>query len=206
MNEPTINNAHSDADFSELLSAKPNRANADLKREVERAREAKERQHLQAELQGLREEMASSKQAANAMQQPDRYRVLKAKRKGKPAFVDLVMARLVAMFDVRPIIGSVIALGLLVLAFALVMHRLPPAVLHDYGVYINWVIGIAAGIVVIKSATRSLTLPVLAVLIGGLSRAVVPFHHSLFTLDAAFFMRMLIVGVVGLVMAAVTID
>jgi len=140
------------------------------------------------------------------MRQPASYRVLKTKRKGKLAFMDLVMARLVAMFDVRPIIGSVIALGLLVLAFALVMHRLPQSMLIEYGVYINWVIGVAAGIVVIKSATRSLTLPVLAVLAGELSRAVVPFHHSLFTLDAGFFMRMLIVGVIGLVMAAVTID
>lgn len=202
MNESTID----DANFGELLSAKPSRANADLQREVERARDAKQRQKLHAELEGLREDVAATKQASDAMRQPDSYRVLKAKRKGKPAFMDLVMARLVAMFDVRPIIGSVIALGLLVLAFALVMHRLPQAMLVEYGVYINWVIGVAAGIVVIKSATRSLTLPVLAVLIGGLSRTVVPFHHSLFTLDAGFFMRMLIVGVVRLVMAAVTID
>lgn len=206
MDKNGVNTRRHDADFSELLSAPNSNTNADLAREVERAREQRERQRLQAELQGLRDEIRATNTASDGMRQPDTYRVLKSTRKGKPVFLDLVMARLGAMFDVKPIIGSLIALGLLVLAFALVMHRLPPQLLNDYGVYINWVLGIAASIVVIKSATRSLTLPVLAVLVGGLSTTVVHFHQSLFTLDAAFFIRMLIVGVIGLVMAAVSID
>ena len=142
----------------------------------------------------------------NPLKQVDHYGALKSKRRGKPGLFDLLRERLVAMLDVRPITGPIIALAGLVLVFAALLHKAPQSFLTEYTTYINWVLGLAAGYVVIKSATRSMALPLLVLAIGGTTRMIIPLHGTLFQLGATFFTRMLIVGAIGMMIVAVSID
>jgi len=63
-----------------------------------------------------------------------------------------------------------------------------------------------AGLKVIKSATRSLLLPLVATALGAIVSHTLGHHHTLFGYGATFYQYVMIVGIIGLGISVLSID
>ncbi len=140
-----------------------------------------------------------------AMQIPDTQRVLKTKRKGGH-FFDVLFDRLQQMFALRPIIGNVIALLMAGVVLYYIFHEVSLAGFGKYQAYFGWGIQLFAAIQIIKSGTRSLLLPFLAMVIGASVSQHLGGHETLLNFGRDFYQHLAIVGIIGLGVAILTID
>jgi hypothetical protein len=122
-------------------------------------------------------------------------------------FVHSLIHQFFGMCSLQQVVRHILAIIVLVVAFGVAAHKLPQDFVLQYGVYLNWVIGVTLGIVIIKSASYSLALPLLALFIGA---STIPIAHyfqgTVFTLEASFYFRLLVVGLVGLIVGAISVD
>lgn len=177
-----------------------------LKAELDDAKARLANQTMHNELKAIRSKLDRQGGRKSALANGSQATALRPKEAARD-FMGTLLARLMGMFSLRPITGHIIAIAILVLAFSVGAHKLPQTFLIQYGVYLNWLIGISVGIVVIKSAAYSLTMPVIALVVGATSTAIAHhFHGTMFTLDASFYIRILVVGLIGLLIAAMTIE
>jgi hypothetical protein len=142
---------------------------------------------------------------SGSMQMPDTEKVLQTKRKSN-SLADLFISRTKGMLSVRPVIGSVIALLLASIALFFVFSVIDNAWFIKYRIYFSSTIQIAAGIAIIKSASRSLLLPLVALFVGGAIAASLNNHGALFYLNRASYEHLMIVGLVGICISIMTID
>ena len=142
---------------------------------------------------------------ASAMQYPDTYQVLKTKRKNK-TFFDLLYARILHMLSPRPIIGNFIALGLAAIAVYIVTNKIDIKFVHEHShLFINGIL-IAAAFNVIKSASRSILLPLAAMIGGYFISSSLGAHEALWTFNKTFYEYVMMVGVLGTVISIFNID
>lgn len=142
---------------------------------------------------------------ASAMQYPDTYQVLKSKHKPR-TFFDLLYQRIIHMLSPKPIIGNFIALGLAFVALYLVMNKVDIKFVHEHPhLFVNGIL-IAAGANIIKSASRSILLPLAAMLLGFFISSSLGAHETLFTFGKTFYESVMLVGIVGAVIAIFNID
>lgn len=140
-----------------------------------------------------------------AMQIPDTHKVLHSKHTTKYT-MDLLIERIKAMLAVRPILGNIIALLLATVALYYVFNEIQLKAFGGSRHY--FAIGIAglAGFQIIKSATRSLLLLLLAIACGGLISHQLGTHQALFYFHPVMYQALMVVGIVGLGVAIFTID
>ena len=142
---------------------------------------------------------------SSAMQYPDTYQVLKTKRKNK-TFFDLFYARLIHMLSPRPVIGNFIALGLAAIAVYIVTNKIDIKFVHEHShLFINGIL-IAAAFNVIKSASRSILLPLAAMIGGYFISSSLGAHEALWTFNKTFYEYVMMVGVLGTVISIFNID
>jgi hypothetical protein len=110
------------------------------------------------------------------------------------------------MFSLRPIIGSIIALLIAGVALSYIYHEVDMTSFTKYQSYFAIGIQVFAAIQIIKSATRGLLLPFLALVIGGTVAHSLGAHHTLMHFNRTFYEHLMIVGIIGLGVAVLSID
>ena len=173
----------------------------ELKAEISKIKE-------QAQIAALQEELESLKKPSEfegAMQEPDDQKVLKTKRQSAK-LMDLILERLIRMFAIRPIIGNIIALGLSCFALFYIYHEIDLAGFGGYRHYFGLGTLLFAALQIIKSSTRSLMLPILALVIGSLIAHSLSGPQTLFGFSKTFFEYLMITGVIGVAISVLTID
>ena len=102
------------------------------------------------------------------------------------------------MLAVRPIIGNIIALFY-------IHHEIDLAGFSSYRHYFGLGTLLFAALQIIKSATRSLMLPILALVIGSLIAHSLSGSNTLFGFSKTFFEYLMITGVIGVAISVLTI-
>ncbi|HAU0369106.1 TPA: hypothetical protein JBF73_07805 [Legionella pneumophila] len=141
----------------------------------------------------------------SGMQQVDTERALKTAR-SIPSISELVISRIIKMGNVRPIIGNFIALGLSVIGLFVLLNFFNNSDLKSLKVGITYFIELAAAAQILKSASRSIVLPLAATAVGALISNQLSGTHLFLYHSAEFFQAMMIVGLVGIGISVFAID
>ena len=170
----------------------------------------------QAEYDRLKQDLADITYKAShtptefdsAMTYPDTDKVLKSK--GNQSFLNSAIDRFTHMLSPRPITGNLIALGIL-LAVLLIIRLNAQAYYDDndirqYLPYIGYLALGAGAIQILKSSTRSLLIPVVATAVGLAIATSMNVDDVVFTFQQTVYQGMFIVGLIGLIIGAFTID
>jgi hypothetical protein len=177
-----------------------------LKDKLEKANRAAEYQRLKADLHDVTYKAVNTpNEFEGAMQMPDTDRVLKTKR-ASYSVIELIMERAKNMFSIRPVIGHVIAL--LVAGFVLfyIFNEIDTKWFVKYQTYFALLAQFVGAAAIIKSATRSLLLPAIALVFGSMAAHSLGAHELLFHFGRSFYEHMMVVGVIGLCMSVLNID
>lgn len=141
----------------------------------------------------------------SGMQQVDTERALKTTR-ATPSFSELVISRIIKMCNVRPIVGNFIALGLSVIGLFFILNFFNNPDLKSLKVGLTYFIEIAAAVQILKSASRSIVLPLVATAVGAVVSNQLTGSHLFLNHSADFFQAMMIVGLVGIGISVFAID
>jgi hypothetical protein len=141
----------------------------------------------------------------SGMQQVDTERALKTNR-SNPSFSELVISRIIKMCNVRPIVGNFIALGLSFIGLIFLLNFFTNPDLKSLKVGLTYFIEIAAAVQVLKSASRSIVLPLAATAIGAVISTQLTGNHIFLNHHADFFQAMMIVGLIGIGISVFAID
>jgi len=177
-----------------------------LKAQIVEARRKKEYDQLKCELENITYKAVNTPNEFDGMMQvADTEKTLKTKR-SKHHFFDLLFDRIRGMFSLRPIVGNIIALGISIIALYYIFTELQHAGLGKYQPYALIGMQIFAAIQIIKSGTRSLLLPALALIVG--TTAMHSLHHGqmLFHFTKSFYEHLMVVGIIGLGISVLSID
>ena len=118
--------------------------------------------------------------------------------------IDIIIDRLVAMFSLRPIVGNLIAIGLIGFALYYIRHEIDLIGFKQYSKYFGIGLEIAAAVQIIRSGMRSLALPVASLIIGGAIAHTM--NAPVFGFNKVFFEQLMIVGVIGCAVSALSIS
>lgn len=141
----------------------------------------------------------------SSMQEVDTHRVLKANR-ANPSFSELVISRIIKMCNLRPIVGNFIALGLSVTGLIFILTFLSNPDLKTLKIGLTYFIEIAAAVQILKSASRSIVLPLAATTTGAVVSHQLTGTHLFLNHSAEFFQAMMVVGLVGIGISVFAID
>lgn len=175
---------------------------AQLREDVQRARARQaEYDQLHQELESLQNPMQMGESISAAMQEADKEKALFSKQRRKE-MMDLIINRVGKMYTLKPVIGSMIAIGLAFIVLSIIFSYLQGQAQNFAGIGIQ----VAAAIAIVKSATRSLALPTFALLVGAAGMGGLSGTETFLNFNAAFFEHLLIVGVVGMGLSIVIIE
>ncbi len=179
---------------------------ARIRAEIQGAKRQAEYNQLKRDLQDITHKAANtSNESDKLMQLPDIDTILKSQR-DKPHSLKLFLDRVRGMFSVRPIIGNIIALLIAGIALFYIFDEVNVTGFGKYQSYFAMGIEIFAAIQIIKSATRGLLLPFLALTIGGTIAHSLGADQSLLHFNKAFYEGLMITGIIGLGVAVLCID
>lgn len=141
----------------------------------------------------------------SGMQEVDTHRVLKANRTNA-SFSELVISRIIKMCNLRPIVGNFIALGLSATGLIFISTFLSNPDLKTLKIGLTYFIEIAAAVQILKSANRSIVLPLAATTTGAIVSQQLTGTHLFLNHSTEFFQAMMIVGLVGIGISVFAID
>jgi len=114
------------------------------------------------------------------------------------------------MCSPRPAVGNFIALGIILAVIFLlrsgVVTHIGSYDVSEYLPYLGYGALIAGALQIIKSATRTLLIPLLALIIGGLIAVSMGQNDIVMTFGNGIYQGMFICGIIGLIIAAFAID
>jgi hypothetical protein len=177
-----------------------------IRSNLDEAKRLQEYKKLKAELsEVLKDTLHAQAGDEDAMQAFDTEKLLHTKRKS-PVFIEQILSRLRNMFSPKPIMGNIIALGLVIFSKAMLNNQL---ILQGFGKYQQYIgIGLltVGALQIIKSGARSLLLPVGAIFIGAIVSHQLAEGQTLFTYGADFYQYLMIAGIVGVGVSVLTIS
>ena len=182
----------------------------ELRNKIEEQKRLQEYQTLKKDLEEISYRSANSlNEFDSAMQSPDTDRVLQS-RKGKDHFINIAIKRFQHMLSPRPAVGNFIALALIISVIVLLrgnfIQKIDGYDVHKLLPYLGYGALVAGALQIIKSATRTLLIPLLAIIIGGLIIAAMGQNDVVMTFDKWVYQGMFISGIVGLIIASFAID
>jgi hypothetical protein len=139
------------------------------------------------------------------MKQVDTERVLFTNNQ-KKSFSEILIARFLKMCAVRPIVGNVIAVALAMISIFSLHGFLNNPELGSLKTYLGYFIELAAGVQILKSASRSLILPICAAVFGAIVANQLTGHHLFLQHSADFYQAVLVTGLIGIAISVFTID
>jgi hypothetical protein len=139
------------------------------------------------------------------MTEVDTEKLLKTPR-SKESFFDLVFGRILRMFNARPIIGNIIGIGLAFVGLMSMNKYLNNPELVLVKMYLGRFLMISGIVQILKSATRSLLLPLVATAVGGTIANQLTGNHLMFGQPSWFYQGVLITGLIGIAISVFSID
>ena len=177
----------------------------ELQQQIEERKKIHEYERLKQELHDITfKTQHALTEFDGGMKQVDTKQALKTKR-SKPTFSELMINRLIKMCNVRPIIGNLIALGLCFVGLVFLTNFLIDPELKSLKSGLTYFIEFAAAVQVLKSASRSIVLPLVTTAIGAMISHQLG-THLLLNHPAAFFQTMMVVGLIGISISVFSID
>jgi hypothetical protein len=139
------------------------------------------------------------------MTEVDTKKLLKTTR-SKESFFDLVIARVLRMFNARPIVGNIIGIGLVFVGLMSMNKYMNNPDLVMVKMYLGRFMMISGAVQILKSATRSLLLPLVATAVGGTIANQLTGNHLMLGQPSWFYQGVLITGLVGIAISVFSID
>ena len=139
------------------------------------------------------------------MKQVDTERVLSDKYR-KQTFSEIFISRFIKMCAIRPITGNLIAITLAIVAICSLNLFLNNPDLKTLKLWIQYFIELAAGIQILKTASRSLILPVCATIIGAVVSNQITGNQSLLQQPHVFYQALMVTGLIGIAISVFSID
>ena len=139
------------------------------------------------------------------MTEVDTEKLLKTPR-SKDSFFDLVIARIMRMFNARPIIGNIIGIGLAFVGLMSMNKYMNNPELIIVKLYLGRFMMISGVVQILKSATRSLLLPLVATSVGGIIANQLTGNQLMLGQPSWFYQGVLITGLVGIAISVFSID
>lgn len=139
------------------------------------------------------------------MKQADLDQVLSNKNK-KQTFSDIFISRFMKMCSIRPITGNLIAITLAIIALCSLNVFLNNPELKTLKLGLGYFIEFAAGIQILKSASRSLLLPIIATIVGAIVANQLTGHQVFLQHPADFYEVLMITGLIGIAISIFSID
>lgn len=177
-----------------------------LEKKLDEAKRIQEHENLKADIASITDQIVNTpNEFQGAIQVPDTERVLKTKRKLKN-FTELMISRFTRMLSARPIIGNLIAIGLGVVALTLMKTEIILQHFDKWQHYLGIGVLIVMGWQVIKSASRSILIPLVAAIAGAIISNSLPHGQTFLTYGVTFYQYMMVAGLCGIVISIFTID
>jgi hypothetical protein len=139
------------------------------------------------------------------MTEVDTEKLLKTSR-SKDSFFDLVIARIIRMFNARPIVGNIIGIGLAFVGLMSMNKYMNNPDLVMVKMYLGRFMMISGVVQILKSATRSLLLPLVATAVGGIIANQLTGNQLMLGQPSWFYQGVLITGLVGIAISVFSID
>ena len=182
----------------------------ELRNKIEEQKRIQEYQNLKKDLEEISYRSANSlNEFDSAMQSPDTDRVLQS-RKGKDHFINLAIKRFQHMLSPRPAVGNFIALALIISVIVLLrgnfIQKIDGYDVHKILPYLGYGALVAGALQIIKSATRTLLIPLLAIVIGGIVAVGMGQHDIVMTFGKDVYQGMFVCGLIGFLIAGFAID
>jgi len=178
-----------------------------LKEELESAKRHHEYNSLKNELDNIvRKAQGESLESLSVMQGPDTHQVFKTKR-STPNFFEQMISKIAKMLSPHAVIRYIIGLSIIIICLYLAKVVLPyhcPVYKESFR-YLVFFAQIVGAFIIINSASRGLLLPTLAAIIGAFAiHTLTSPHQLLFGFNSYFYLALLIVGIVGLCISAMS--
>jgi len=139
------------------------------------------------------------------MTEVDTEKLLKTPR-SKDSFFDLVILRIIRMFNAKPIIGNIIGIGLAFVGLMSMNKYMNNPELVMVKLYLGRFMMISGVVQILKSATRSLLLPLVATAVGGTIANQLTGNQLMLGQPSWFYQGVLITGLVGIAISVFSID
>lgn len=176
-----------------------------LKAQLEAAKRQQQYDEIKSKLDAIKEQGNEPNEFEGAMQIPDSEKVMQTKRQSQH-LVEKIIKRLTHMLSPRPVVGNLIAIGLAFIALHFLRHEVTLAGFGKYQDYIGTGLLIFAALQVIKSSTRSLFIPVVTMITGAIISHTLPHGEHFLGYTSKFYQYVMITGIIGLGISALTID
>jgi len=183
---------------------------SELKEKIADQKRVDQYNKLKADLEDISYRAANTNnEFQSAMQSPDTDRVLQS-RKGKDNFINLFIARVQRMCSPRPAVGNFIALGITLAVLFLMRSGIVTHIgswdVSNFLPYLGYLALVSGALQIIKSATRTLLIPLLALIIGGLITASMGQNDIVMSFGKEVYSGMFVCGIIGLIIASFSID
>jgi len=183
---------------------------SELKEKIADQKRVDQYNKLKADLEDISYRAANTNnEFQSAMQSPDTDRVLQS-RKGKDNFINLFIARVQRMCSPRPAVGNFIALGITLAVLFLMRSGIVTHIgswdVSNFLPYLGYLALASGALQIIKSATRTLLIPLLALIIGGLITASMGQNDIVMSFGKEVYSGMFVCGIIGLIIASFSID
>ena len=141
----------------------------------------------------------------SGLKKVDTERVLTSQRKTNH-FSDILIQNFLKMASPRPVARNIFALAVLFGCVFCVITFLHIKQFEPYKIHFCYFLESAAAIQILKSASRSLFIPLAALLIGIVTSTTMQNNQMLLQHHQLFYQALMIVGILGLTISVFTID
>tara|TARA_R110000868_G_scaffold65823_8_gene196515 strand:+ start:2026 stop:2601 length:576 start_codon:yes stop_codon:yes gene_type:complete len=178
----------------------------DLKLEIAQQQKKQEYDNLKKDLFDITYKANNTMtEFSGGMMEVDTEKLLKTPR-SKESFFDLVFGRILRMFNARPIVGNIIGIGLAFVGLMSMNKYLNNPDLVVVKMYLGRFLMISGIVQILKSATRSLLLPLVATAVGGTIANQLTGNHLMFGQPSWFYQGVLVTGLIGIAISVFSID
>lgn len=139
------------------------------------------------------------------LKETDTHRILKSKNK-KKHFADFFIDGIIKMVSPRPIIRNIIAISLLIATVLCIVEYLHVKEFEPYKLKFCYFLESAIIVQILKSASRSLFIPITSLLIGVVASNIMQPNDILLAQSQLNFQILMIVGALGITISVFTID
>ena len=177
-----------------------------LKQQIDEKKKLAEYEKLKSDLHDISCNAANKlTEFDGGLKQIDTEKVLTTKRCSK-SLSELILERFQKMLSLRPIVGGVIGIALTLIGIVLIFNNLHNPKIDPYKIYFVYFLESAIAVQVLKSASRSLLLPILATVIGAIVSGSITEKQLFLQHHQMFYQVLMMLGLTGIAISVFTID
>lgn len=139
------------------------------------------------------------------LKEVDTQRILKTQNK-KTYLADFIVQGFLKMASPRPVARNLLAIGLLISTVFCIVTFLHIKQFEAYKIYFCYFLEAAIGVQILKSSSRSLFIPVIALTIGVIASNIMMPNQLFLAHHQLYYQILMIIGALGITISVFTID